>query len=30
LPERARVLRILPSDGDDLEAGQVVLELEAL
>lgn len=30
LPERAKVLRIVPRDGDDLEAGQVVLELEAL
>ena len=29
LPERARVLRIVPKDGDDLEAGQAVLELEA-
>ncbi len=28
LPERARVARIVPADGDDLEAGQVVLELE--
>jgi acetyl-CoA carboxylase biotin carboxyl carrier protein len=30
LPARAKVLRILPNDGDDLEAGQVVLELEAI
>ena len=30
LPDRAKVLRIVPNDGDDLEAGQVVLELEAL
>ncbi len=30
LPARAKILRILPSDGDDLEAGQVVLELEAI
>lgn len=30
LPERVRVLRILPKDGDDLQAEQVVLELEAL
>lgn len=29
LPERAKVVRIVPKDGDDLEAGQVVLELEA-
>lgn len=29
LPERAKVVRIVPQDGDDLEAGQVVLELEA-
>ena len=29
LPDRAKVLRIVPTDGDDLEAGQVVLELEA-
>jgi len=28
LPERARVRRILPCDGDDLEANQVVFELE--
>ncbi len=28
LPERAKVARIVPADGDDLEAGQVVLELE--
>lgn len=30
LPKRARVLRILPADGDDLEPGQVVVEVEAL
>ncbi len=30
LPARAKVLRILPQDGDDLEAGQSVLELEAV
>jgi acetyl-CoA carboxylase biotin carboxyl carrier protein len=30
MPARAKVLRILPADGDDLEAGQVVLELEAI
>lgn len=30
LPARAKVVRILPQDGDDLEAGQVVLELEAV
>ena len=30
LPARARILRILPEDGDDLEPQQVVLELEAL
>lgn len=30
LPARAKVLRILPADGDDLEAGQVVLEVEAI
>ncbi len=28
LPERARVVRIVPKDGDDLDAGQIVLELE--
>jgi acetyl-CoA carboxylase biotin carboxyl carrier protein len=27
LPGRARVLAVLPSDGDDLEAGQPVLSL---
>ena len=30
LPARAKILRILPQDGDDLEANQVVLELEAV
>ena len=30
LPDRAKVVRIVPTDGDDLEAGQVVLELEAI
>ncbi|MBL4633129.1 MAG: hypothetical protein JKY56_04610 [Kofleriaceae bacterium] len=30
LPARARVLRILPNDGDDLTPGQIVLELEAI
>lgn len=29
VPERARVKRVVPSDGDDLEAGDVLLELEA-
>jgi acetyl-CoA carboxylase biotin carboxyl carrier protein len=28
LPERARVLRVVPSDGDDLAAGDAILELE--
>ena len=30
MPDRARVLRILPADGDDLSAGDALLELEAL
>lgn len=30
LPARAKVLRILPEDGDDLEPRQIVLELAAL
>jgi acetyl-CoA carboxylase biotin carboxyl carrier protein len=30
MPERARVLRIVPKDGDDLSAGDALLELEAL
>ena len=30
MPERARVLRIVPKDGDDLGAGDALLELEAL
>jgi acetyl-CoA carboxylase biotin carboxyl carrier protein len=30
LPERARVLRIVPKDGDDLSAGDALLELEAI
>ncbi len=30
VPARAKVLRILPADGDDLEAGQVVLEVQAI
>lgn len=30
MPARARVVRILPADGDDLEPGQAVLELEAI
>lgn len=30
MPERARVLRIVPTDGDDLGAGDALLELEAL
>jgi acetyl-CoA carboxylase biotin carboxyl carrier protein len=29
LPPRARVLRVLPADGDDLAAGDPILELEA-
>ncbi|MCP4449170.1 MAG: hypothetical protein GY811_28135 [Myxococcales bacterium] len=29
-PAKAKVLAIAPSDGDDLEAGQVVLRLEAI
>jgi acetyl-CoA carboxylase biotin carboxyl carrier protein len=29
LPERARVLAIRPADGDDLAAGDVLVELEA-
>lgn len=28
LPERARVARVVPSDGDDLDAGDPLLELE--
>jgi acetyl-CoA carboxylase biotin carboxyl carrier protein len=30
MPERARVLRIVPNDGDDLSAGDALLELEAV
>ncbi len=30
LPARAKVVRIVPVDGEDLEAGQVVLEVEAV
>lgn len=30
LPSRAKVLRVVPNDGDDLEPGQTVLELEAI
>ncbi|HEY8432120.1 MAG TPA: biotin/lipoyl-containing protein [Sandaracinaceae bacterium] len=30
VPARARVLAIVPRDGDDVEAGDVLLELEAL
>jgi acetyl-CoA carboxylase biotin carboxyl carrier protein len=30
MPARAKVLSILPKDGDDLEPGQVVLELEEI
>ena len=30
LPARARVVRIAPADGDDLAAGDVILELEAV
>ena len=28
VPERARVKRIVPADGDDVEAGDVLIELE--
>jgi len=28
LPERARVVRVVPEDGDDVDAGSVLLELE--
>ena len=30
LPARARVVRILPADGDDLDGGQPLLEIEAV
>jgi acetyl-CoA carboxylase biotin carboxyl carrier protein len=30
LPERARVRAVLPKDGDDVNAGDVILELEEL
>lgn len=30
LPERARVVRVVPADGDDLAVGDPILELEAL
>jgi len=30
LPERARVVRVVPEDGDDVDAGAVLLELEDL
>lgn len=30
LPARAKVVRVVPNDGDDLEAGDALLELEAV
>lgn len=30
LPDRAKVVRIVPADGDDVERGSVLLELEAI